>query len=313
MSNSRRKSKQSMATYTTVYEDECQWPIHTRDSFLHQAAYVGHIRKVQEYLRDKKNLKNINSKNRLGCTPLRLAATKGHVNCIECLLNHGASVDIADMKAQTPLFMAVQNAHTECVKVLLEAGADPNGNSDHLCSPLYMAVMIGALECLQELVKYGADVNFSQITTSSFSSTPLYISFVYRRLDCFKWLLRSGADPNAGMSGCIPHPSVITPSLFNAAVKRRNKVWIDILVEFDTDLDLNDENLRQLYNHHENEAEFMEYLQSLIYTPRSLQSQARIVIRRCMVNHLNEIDKLPLPSGLKNYVQHQENNNVQID
>ncbi|XP_077993026.1 ankyrin repeat and SOCS box protein 1-like [Glandiceps talaboti] len=295
-----------MAEEQTVYEDECQWPIHPRDSFLHQAAYIGHLGKLQECLRDKKNLRMIDSKNRLGCTPLRLAATKGNKACLECLLKYGCKVDIADMKAQTALYMAVQNNHIECVRTLLKVGANPNGDAGHLCTPLYIAAMRGSLLCIQELLDYGADINSAQILAGSFNSTALYISFTYQHMDCFKWLLCSGADPNYGISSSGTHPTIISPSLFNAAVRRREQSWIQLLVDFDAFLDLNDDNLRRLQNPHDNDKEFMEFLFSTIHIPRTLKSLCRITIRKLFSYHrLYKIKNLPLPRALKDYLFHK--------
>ena len=45
------------------------------DPPLHQAAYAGDIEKVKLLLQDSEHIKLINLKNRLGCTPIRLAAT----------------------------------------------------------------------------------------------------------------------------------------------------------------------------------------------------------------------------------------------
>ncbi|XP_002733746.1 ankyrin repeat and SOCS box protein 12-like [Saccoglossus kowalevskii] len=283
------------------------WPIHDRDSLLHQAAYIGHLKKLQNCLQDKKFLKMINSKNRLGCTPLRLAATKGNTECVKCLLKHGAKVDIPDMKAQTPLFMAVQNNQVECVKLLLEAKANYNGDSSHLCTPLYIAAMRGSLECIKSLLSHGADANSSQIVAGSFNSTPLYISFTYHHYECFKWLLCTGADPNFGLRKYMPHTTITTPTLFNVAVRRRDKVWIQLLVDFNACMDLNDDNLRKLHNYCDNEKDFIEYLRQIIYSPRLLQSQCRLLIRNTIgKNRFHLIDRLPLPTKLIDYLLYNE-------
>ena len=49
--------------------------IHDYDSILHQAAYIGAFAKLKSLLTDSEHQKLVNFKNRLGCTPLRLAAT----------------------------------------------------------------------------------------------------------------------------------------------------------------------------------------------------------------------------------------------
>ena len=38
----------------------------------------------------------------------------GSLECVRCLLDHGAEVDMTDMKGQTPLFVAVKDQHLEC-------------------------------------------------------------------------------------------------------------------------------------------------------------------------------------------------------
>ena len=44
-------------------------------SELHKVAYDGDVEKLEELLQNGEIKKKINSKNRLGCTPLRLAAS----------------------------------------------------------------------------------------------------------------------------------------------------------------------------------------------------------------------------------------------
>jgi ankyrin repeat protein len=118
-------------------------PIHLTDPVLHQAAYIGDQKSVQVLLCDKVHFASINVRNRLGCTPLRLAATGGHTECVRCLIKAGAIIDLPDVKAQTPLYVAVKNKHVNCARALLEAGANPNGDSNSLCTPLYIAAMEG--------------------------------------------------------------------------------------------------------------------------------------------------------------------------
>jgi len=73
----------------------------------------------------------------------------GHFDCLEFLLQHGADVNVPDIKAQTPLTMAVKNRHIKCVHRLLVAGANPNGDARSLCSPLYIAAMNGFKDILE--------------------------------------------------------------------------------------------------------------------------------------------------------------------
>lgn len=62
--------------------------------------------------------------NKPGWTPLHYAATGGHVNIIQLLLDNHAYIDAASPNGSTPLMMAAMYGSVESVRVLLEAGAD---------------------------------------------------------------------------------------------------------------------------------------------------------------------------------------------
>ena len=63
--------------------------------------------------------------NKPGWTPLHYAATHGHVDIMNLLLEHHAYIDAASPNGSTPLMMAALYGTPAAVKVLLEAGADP--------------------------------------------------------------------------------------------------------------------------------------------------------------------------------------------
>ncbi len=62
--------------------------------------------------------------NKPGWTPLHYAATHGHVEVINLLLNHYAYIDAASPNGTTPVMMAAEYGTTAAVKLLLESGAD---------------------------------------------------------------------------------------------------------------------------------------------------------------------------------------------
>ncbi|XP_019852449.1 PREDICTED: serine/threonine-protein phosphatase 6 regulatory ankyrin repeat subunit C-like [Amphimedon queenslandica] len=58
-------------------------------------------------------------------TALHLAAENGHAKAVEVLLNHNASIDIAESETfKTALHLAAENGHKSVVKVLVERGAN---------------------------------------------------------------------------------------------------------------------------------------------------------------------------------------------
>lgn len=68
--------------------------------------------------------------NKPGWTPLHYAATGGHVDVIQLLLENHAYVDASSPNGSTPLMMAAMYGNVESVQALLDAGADPNIKND---------------------------------------------------------------------------------------------------------------------------------------------------------------------------------------
>ena len=63
--------------------------------------------------------------NKPGWTPLHYAATGGHLQITQLLLDHSAYIDAAAPNGSTPLMMAAMFGTTEVVNLLLKSGADP--------------------------------------------------------------------------------------------------------------------------------------------------------------------------------------------
>ena len=62
--------------------------------------------------------------NKPGWAPLHYAATGGHLDIMELLLEHYAFIDAQSPNGTTPLMMAARYGTPAAVKLLLEAGAD---------------------------------------------------------------------------------------------------------------------------------------------------------------------------------------------
>jgi uncharacterized protein len=63
--------------------------------------------------------------NKPGWTPLHYAATGGHLEILQILLDENAYIDAESPNKSTPLMMAAKYGSPAAVRLLLEAGADP--------------------------------------------------------------------------------------------------------------------------------------------------------------------------------------------
>ncbi|KAM7045841.1 ankyrin repeat and SOCS box protein 12 [Molossus nigricans] len=254
----------------------------------------------------------INSRSGWGVpgTPLRLAAAYGHLSCLQVLLAHGADVDSLDIKAQTPLFTAVSHGHLDCVRELLEAGACPGGSIYNNCSPILTAARDGAVAILQELLGHGADPNVkvklpvwvSNIT--SFSG-PLFLAAIYGHLDCFRLLLLYGADPDYNCTdqyllARVPQPRTLLEICLH---HNCDPEYIQLLIDFGANIYLPSVPLDPDWK---DDKGTILLLQARA-TPRTLLSQARLVIRRALrqANKPQAIDQLDIPPVLISYLKHQ--------
>ncbi|KAG5852138.1 ankyrin repeat and SOCS box protein 12-like [Anguilla rostrata] len=266
---------------------------------------------LAELLSQEKYRKFINSRTGWGVpgTPLRTAATQGHLRCLEVLLAHGAEVDSLDVKAQTPLFTAVSGKHLDCVVALLKAGADPNGSVYNNCSPVLTAAREGDVDILRELLQHGAEVNVRPkvpewATNATACTGPLYLSAVYGHLDCFKLLLLHGSDPNFNcieekMLARIKQPKTVLEMCLRYGCGIE---YIQLLIDFGANVYLPtliiDKTTKQ------NEAVLLLLKERVC--PKSLMSQTRLAIRSYLrtANKMRSIDLLDIPPVLRNYLKH---------
>lgn len=78
--------------------------------------------------------------NRPGWTPLHYAATRGHLRIMRLLIDENAYIDSESENGTTPLMIAAHSAPAIAVKFLLEEGADPNLRNHGQTTALDLAI-----------------------------------------------------------------------------------------------------------------------------------------------------------------------------
>ena len=147
----------------------------------------------------------------------------GHRECLQMLLDAGASIDVLDAKAQTPLFVSLVNQHWECARLLLEAGADPNGSPANLCSPLSIMCQRGFYPGVKLLTQFGADTEDIMRILSGMPGLPITSCATYHHLKCFALLLLHGAAPDLSSYKVLDIPAYVYSqcSVVHAIIKYR--------------------------------------------------------------------------------------------
>ncbi|XP_077446938.1 serine/threonine-protein phosphatase 6 regulatory ankyrin repeat subunit A isoform X1 [Stigmatopora argus] len=186
---------------------ECQGQI----SPLHLAAYHGHCGALEVLL---SSMTDVDVRNPQGRTPLNLACSRGHQECVSLLLHRGASPTACDYSQKTtPLHAAVTNGHSSCLRLLV-SNNDQHVNLDaldvHKQTPLMLAVLNGHSECAYSLLSQGADVHLQDCR----GRTALHRGAVTGQHECVEALLQRGA------SACVKDARGLSPLHLAAACGR---------------------------------------------------------------------------------------------
>lgn len=97
-------------------------------------------------------------------TPLMVAASLGHHDIVETLLDHGANVNAKNPLGWTALMKAIYNyeldrGFPEIVSTLIAAGAEIESQIAYGTRPLMLAAGYGQAEVIEILLAAGADVH----------------------------------------------------------------------------------------------------------------------------------------------------------
>nr|XP_057944941.1 uveal autoantigen with coiled-coil domains and ankyrin repeats protein isoform X2 [Doryrhamphus excisus] len=125
-----------------------------------------------------------------GRSAFHLAATRGHLDCLNLILSHNADVTATDATGKNALHLAARNGHSLCVQKLLQHNC-PVGNVDlQGRTALHDAVMAGCSSSVKLLCDSGAAVNASDFD----GRTPLVLATQMCHPRICQLLVERGAD-----------------------------------------------------------------------------------------------------------------------
>lgn len=191
---------------------------------LHRASVAGHIRVVERLLDSEPSLGpapsaqtrlqwqasdegpllvesvsirvrgTVDARDRLGSSPLHLAAARGHVEVVHHLLHCGASPSACNGLQQTPLHTAATCSFgnsSGTIHLLLDAGCEVMAVDNAGRTPLHAAAYGGTPDAISVLVNAGARIEARGRISSR---TPLHEACARLRAASVKQLLDLGAD-----------------------------------------------------------------------------------------------------------------------
>ncbi|KAK7195368.1 Ankyrin repeats (3 copies)/Ankyrin repeat/Ankyrin repeats (many copies) [Novymonas esmeraldas] len=170
----------------------------TQSTPFHTAAACGSVECMEVILRhsDKPEAK-VNELDRQRSSALHKCAFDGDVRVSRWLVEHGASVDVADSTDATPLLIAVKMGQTDVVEYLLSKGADCNRQDRQGNSGLHFCAVRCDVKVARLLLAAGAN---PRLLNEEYNS-PLHIVAQNARPDSGTWeemvgvLLMAGCDP----------------------------------------------------------------------------------------------------------------------
>lgn len=159
----------------------------------HDAARKGDLNKLRELVTANPSV--VSSVDKMGKTPLHVAAANHQLDAAAFLIEHGTDVNAKDKNGGfTALDLALASyQYIDMVRLLVEHGANVNTASSQGITPLHEAAMRGQRDAIDLLVSKGAAVN----ARDDKGDTALLWALLMGHTDAAVTLVQAGADVNA--------------------------------------------------------------------------------------------------------------------
>uniref|UniRef100_UPI003AAA960F uveal autoantigen with coiled-coil domains and ankyrin repeats protein isoform X1 n=1 Tax=Centroberyx gerrardi TaxID=166262 RepID=UPI003AAA960F len=159
-------------------------------SAFHLAATRGHLDCLNLILGHSVD---VTATDATGKNALHLASRNGQSLCVQKLLQHNCPVGNVDLQGRTALHDAVMAGCSSSVKLLCDSGTSVNASDFDGRTPLVLATQMCHPRICQLLLERGADITIRDKQ----NKTALILGCEYGCKDAVEVLLRSGADVTA--------------------------------------------------------------------------------------------------------------------
>jgi ankyrin repeat protein len=144
---------------------------------------------------------SVSAKNKLGETPLYVAAEKGEIDMARLLVAKGADAKARTPNGETVLHAASMIESTVLTTELIQAGAELNAANQDGETPLQWAALTGTFLAVKALADAGADLNAQD---TRLGNTPLHAAVSHDDIVLIHYLLsrnvRTDIRNNAGQT-----------------------------------------------------------------------------------------------------------------
>ena len=157
---------------------------------LHEAVRTNNTVKIETMLSAGVY---VDGRDKLGETPLHVAAVMGHREVSTLLIESGANVNAEDERGLTPLHAAAWMGYEDIVALLIANGAQIHAKGDGGVTALHTAALAGRQNTAYVLISNGADINVK----NEYGLTPLHVAAIEGHRGTVAMLIAQEADVHA--------------------------------------------------------------------------------------------------------------------